>query len=214
MSRPDGWLKLHLRRVAPEPVKRLLRLARLALASPPPAAPELPQSALDGCRVLSSRTAMLDRLPKEGVAIELGVLRGDFSRQILARAMPSVLHLVDIDFGPLASDIRGDPSVRLHRGLTLEVMPGFPDAAFDFIYVDADHSYPAVRRDIGLAVPKLKPGGIIAFNDFARIVRPGLGTFGVHQAVSEFIVERQWEVAYFCFDGEALYDIALRKPRV
>ena len=40
---------------------------------------------------------------------------------------------------------------------------------FDLIYIDADHSYPAVCNDIDHAVPKLRPEGLLAFNDFARI---------------------------------------------
>jgi hypothetical protein len=53
---------------------------------------------------------------------------------------------------------------------------------------------------------------MLVFNDFARIVRPGFGVFGVHQAVCEFAVRSGWPVAFLCLNGEALYDIALRKP--
>jgi predicted O-methyltransferase YrrM len=85
-------------------------------------------------------------------------------------------------------------------------------ADFDWIYVDADHSYEAVVADIAAALPRVKPGGMLVFNDFARIVRKGFGVFGVQQAVAEFAVRSGWQVAFFCLNGEALYDIALRRP--
>jgi hypothetical protein len=53
---------------------------------------------------------------------------------------------------------------------------------------------------------------MLVFNDFARIVRPGFGIFGVHQAVCEFAVRSGWPVAFLALSGEALYDIALRRP--
>lgn len=43
-------------------------------------------------------------------------------------------------------------------------------------------------------------------------MRPGLGLLGVHQAVCEFAVAGGWPFAFFCLDGEALYDVALRRP--
>ena len=52
----------------------------------------------------------------------------------------------------------------------------------------------------------------MVFNDFCRISGKALGVFGVHQAVCEFIVQEEWGVEYFCFQGDALYDIALKKP--
>jgi len=37
---------------------------------------------------------------------------------------------------------------------------------FDFIYVDALHLYEAVKEDITLWLPKVKPGGILAGDDY------------------------------------------------
>lgn len=47
-----------------------------------------------------------------------------------------------------------------------QAAPMFPDASFDFIFIDADHSYEAVRDDIQRWWPKLKPGGTMAFHDY------------------------------------------------
>jgi SAM-dependent methyltransferase len=143
---------------------------------------------------------------------ELGTLRGDFARAILDIVAPEELHLVDVHFGLCRPDVLADPRVRRHEMLTTDFL-ALPEAGvFDWIYVDADHGYDAVVRDIAAAKGCVKPGGLLVFNDFARIVRPGLGVFGVHQAVSEFLAAEGWPVAYFCLQGEALYDIALRRP--
>ncbi|HZH28108.1 MAG TPA: class I SAM-dependent methyltransferase [Azospirillaceae bacterium] len=45
--------------------------------------------------VAGSRHMLLDALPRGGVGAEVGVLTGAFSREILRRAEPSELHLVD-----------------------------------------------------------------------------------------------------------------------
>lgn len=204
--------ELLLRRLLPEPVKAAGRLVRLALKAPPPPAPAIPQAQLDGAVLLSDRMEMLRRLPRGGRVCELGTLRGDFARAILDIVAPEELHLVDVHFGACRPDVLADPRVRRHEMMTTDFL-ALPEAGiFDWIYVDADHGYDAVVRDIAAAKGRVKPGGLLVFNDFARIVRPGLGVFGVHQAVSEFLAAEGWPVAFLCLEGEALYDIALRRP--
>jgi SAM-dependent methyltransferase len=203
--------ELAVRRAVPEPLKAVWRAARL-LRSAPPAAPELPAELLDECRVLSTRMHMLDQLGKGGVLCELGTQRGLFAKEILARTAPRELHLVDITFSLCDAELLKNPVIHPHEMMTTSYLATAPDAHFDMVYVDADHSYEAVRADAAAAASKVKPGGLLAFNDFARIIRPGLGQFGVHQAVCEFMVEHRWPMAFFCMNGEALYDVALRRP--
>lgn len=42
----------------------------------------------------------------------------------------------------------------------------FHDQAFDLVFIDADHSYEAVKNDIAAWKSKVKPGGIIAGHDY------------------------------------------------
>jgi predicted O-methyltransferase YrrM len=44
----------------------------------------------------------------------------------------------------------------------------FPDGSFDFIFIDADHSYEGVRADITNYYPKVRKGGILAGHDYAH----------------------------------------------
>jgi SAM-dependent methyltransferase len=203
---------LGLRRLLPEGLKRFGRLLRLAFAPVPPPAPPIPQAQLDGCVLLTDRVEMLRRLPRGGRVCELGTFRGEFARWIQALNAPDELHLVDVSFAACGADVLAAPNVRAHETTTLAFLGASEAADFDWIYIDADHGYEAVRADIAAARHRVKPGGYLVFNDFGRIVRPGFGVLGVHQAVTEFAVESGWPVAFFCLNGEALYDIALRRP--
>jgi hypothetical protein len=204
--------QLVLRRRLPEGLKTLGRLARLAFQPPPPPAPPIPQGQLDGCVLLNDRTEMLRRFPKGGRVCELGTYRGDFARVILDTVQPDELHLVDVTFALCRQDVLDHAAVRRHETTTVGFLSASDAADFDWIYVDADHGYEAVVADIACAKRRVKRGGLLVFNDFARIVRPGFGVFGVHQAVCEFAAAEGWAVAYLSMNGEALYDIALRRP--
>lgn len=62
-----------------------------------------------------------------------------------------------------------------------EAVLGFGDGSLDFVYIDADHSYVGVRRDLELWYPKIKRGGYIAGHDYGSSRLKG-----VTQAVREF----------------------------
>lgn len=66
------------------------------------------------------------------------------------------------------------------QGASLDVVSKFKDESIDFIFIDASHDYENVLADITAWYPKLKPGGIIAGDDYA----PCWG--GVIEAVNEY----------------------------
>ena len=53
----------------------------------------------------------------------------------------------------------------------------------DFLYVDGDHSYDAVVRDIQNFVQFVCPGGLFAFHDYKPV-----GKEGVKKAIDEFVM--------------------------
>lgn len=67
------------------------------------------------------------------------------------------------------------------RGDSVEMAKRVEDASLDFVFIDADHRYPAVVKDIAAWVPKLKEGGMLCGHD---IHLPG-----VHQAVEEALTD-------------------------
>ncbi len=65
----------------------------------------------------------------------------------------------------------------------------YPDEYFDFIYIDADHTYEAVKRDLNVWWSKLKRGGLIGLHDYEEINHSNI-PFGVVKAVTEFLQEK------------------------
>ena len=57
----------------------------------------------------------------------------------------------------------------------------FEDEAIDFIYIDGNHQYEFVKKDLEDYVPKIKAGGIISGHDYGGPTTPG-----VTKAVNEF----------------------------
>jgi len=51
----------------------------------------------------------------------------------------------------------------------------------DIVFIDADHSYDAVRKDIDLWLPKIREGGILAGHDYIDYIE-----YGVKKAVDEY----------------------------
>ena len=50
----------------------------------------------------------------------------------------------------------------------------FADNMFDLVYIDAEHSYDAVKRDIAAWLPKIKKGRIISGHDFNNVSWKGV----------------------------------------
>ena len=69
----------------------------------------------------------------------------------------------------------------------------YKDQSLDFIFIDADHSYEAIQRDIKNWYPKLKQEGIIAGHDYT------IGWPGVVQAVDEFFGKNNIISKYDCW---------------
>lgn len=56
-----------------------------------------------------------------------------------------------------------------HQDYSYNVVDKFEDSSIDFIYIDAEHTYESVKRDLELYLPKLKKGGIIGGHDYHEV---------------------------------------------
>jgi len=72
-------------------------------------------------------------------------------------------------------------NIILHEDYSFEVVKQFKDKSLDFVYIDGDHKYDSVKRDIKLFLPKLKLTGIIAGHDY------NLPCVDVKKAVDEIL---------------------------
>jgi hypothetical protein len=145
----------------------------------------------------------------------LARFNGDFAREILRVANPQQLHLVDKYIEPRAREMGEDPSLKgrvyVHESDSAEALQSFPDAFFDWIYIDAQHTYEGVKRDIAAALTKVKPDGFLVFNDYTMWSYIEMQPYGVVAAVNEFCIEHNWEFAYLTLPDHMYCDVAVRK---
>ena len=65
----------------------------------------------------------------------------------------------------------------------------FKDESLDFVFIDANHEYEEVKKDIELWYPKVKKGGIFAGHDYSDTWQ------GVVKAVNEWSLKNNIEIA-------------------
>lgn len=165
------------------------------------------------------RAAFLERFKKGGFLVEVGVEWGLHAKLMLDICSPEKLVLVDswemyeaeythemaiyaldgrqgAKRESVVSHLGGDPRVEIIKGWSTEVAALYPNAIFDLVYIDADHTYKCTKADNEAWWPKVKPGGHLTGHDY------GFGenwNCGVKQAVDEF-VEREG-LTLFCSSG-------------
>ena len=76
------------------------------------------------------------------------------------------------------------PTLKYIKDYTSNCVNTFEDEYFDFIYIDADHSYEGCKADLLNYWPKVKRGGILSGHDYFEAATTY--KFGVIQAVDEF----------------------------
>jgi hypothetical protein len=159
------------------------------------------------------RRFLLEMLPMNSRGVEIGVHTGDFSQKILEIVSPRELHLIDpwkhetsseyknALYGGLAKNGQLEMDerysnvckrfekeiqagiVKIHRDYSTDILNQFPDGYFDWIYIDGNHLYEYVKKDIELSLQKTRVGGYITGDDYAD------GNWwdgGVKKAVDEF----------------------------
>jgi hypothetical protein len=176
---------------------------------------------------------MLSTLPEQAACAEIGTWRGDFAAVILEHRRPQLLYLVDpwehraegeyeqasyggrMEGGQQAleemyqsvldrfsSEIDGGQVLVLRRRST-DAAATFADESLDWVYIDGDHSYDGVKADLEAYFRTVKPGGLLAGDDYGLA-----GSWfedGVTRAVDEF-AER-------CADLQVIgTQFVLRKP--
>jgi len=178
-------------------------------------------------RVPNRRPSLFRLLPPESVGAEVGVHRGDLSALIVKHLRPRRLHLIDPWRYATSDrykdtwhggDVGGDQRnmdrryrgvlarfrrpikkgvVVVHRGASVAMAAEIADGSLDWVYIDGDHAYEAVVADIAAYVPKVRPGGVIAGDDYGGTT--GLRV-GVKPAVDEFVQAEDVQVLQLSID--------------
>jgi len=184
---------------------------------------DIPAELLKNTTVLANRKDMLRYFPKNGVVAELGVNKGGFSEEILKHTNPKKLHLVDF-WGSKRynQEIRkgveekfkeelASGSVEINLGLSTDVVHGFKENYFDWIYIDTDHTYKTTKAELEMYASKMKSGGIMAGHDYTVCNWNSAVRYGVIEAVHEFCIAYNWEIMYLSMEMTVKPSFAIRK---
>jgi predicted O-methyltransferase YrrM len=179
-------------------------------------APILPDELLVECRCLPDRYQLLHYLQKYGIVAEVGTDQGAFAARIVEVCEPKALHIFELNplrirAENLAKHLQSGRCI-LHEGDSAQKLQELPEGFFDWIYVDGDHTYEGVKRDIAAAAPRVKPGGMLVFNDYAVWSVSSMHRCGVARAVNEFALREKWKMRYLAFQTAMYLDVALVKP--
>ena len=90
--------------------------------------------------------------------------------------------------------------VTVHRGASWDMADRIADNSLDWVYIDGDHSYEAVARDIATYRAKVKPNGVLAGDDYRS--QGGWWKDGVTRAVDEFIRQTDVVILELGKDGQ------------
>jgi len=186
-----------------------------------PAPSKSDRSLFQEMRFRSQIGMYLNDLGLVGVGVEVGVHTGRFAEQILSQWSGRRLWLVDpwqhlsdyLDSFNATDEImerryklarhrleRWRKRVGWIRERSEAAAKRFDQCACDFVYIDANHSYEHVRRDLRLWYPKVRRGGLFSGHDYFDAAsdaalepvfsgqappRP-LTSYGVKSAVDEF----------------------------
>lgn len=184
-------------------------------------APQLEDIHLNNCRLFHSRDRMLEALPKQATIAEIGTQHGKFAEQMMLTTQPQKFHIIDIDLALFQNSLAQHSHLKqalekklvmLHKGDSSTVISTFPDSYFDWIYIDGDHSYEGVKKDIEKSHAKLKSDGLLVFNDYTYWSPYEMIPYGIPRAVNEFCLAEGWELILLALDSFLGYhDVAIRK---
>jgi predicted O-methyltransferase YrrM len=135
--------------------------------------------------------AMANRFESGATLIEVGTYKGQSFSYLIVEAINAgkTFDFIAIDACPWP-DVEPDFTRNmeplkdhyrtLFGGDSFDRANDFEDGSIDFVFLDANHSYEFISKDIAAWLPKIKKGGILAGHDYDPKDWPG-----VIQAVKE-----------------------------
>jgi hypothetical protein len=163
-------------------------------------------------QALVSRSRFLRQMPKGAVCAEIGVFRGEFTRDILRVTRPIEIHLIDgwwlvedrmfedhdeeerlailqAAHGEVDALAAQHPECTVHIADDLDLLPTFPDGYFDWVYLDSSHDYEHTVKELEILRQKT---GLISGHDWTEDTSHR--HHGVCKAVVEFRDRYGWRL--------------------
>lgn len=134
--------------------------------------------------------SIVEQMPDGARLVEVGTYKGCSFSYLVVEAMNSGKKFdvvgvdacpwpdVEQDFNKNMKPLEGNFRT-LFGGDSFDRAKDFEDRSIDFIFIDANHTYEFVSKDIAAYLPKMKPGGIMAGHDFN----------GAHPGVVQAVIE-------------------------
>jgi hypothetical protein len=190
---------------------------------------------LRNCVVLKDRYEILGLMPKNARVAEVGVLGGDFSEHILKQTNPEQLFLIDTfcsddwasneprrflkedHFDFIKKKFQPEiekKQVSLIKGISWKCLAEIEDNFFDWIYLDADHRYQGVKKDLAQALRVVKPDGYIVMNDYIFYSHSEHSAYGVIHAVNEVCIQEGFELIYLALHPQMYCDVVMRRIKL
>ena len=183
---------------------------------------------------------MMDELvPKNGIYAEIGVLAGEFSKDIYLYLSPKKLVLIDFFTGMCGSgdqdgnnfreynldheyikltnfinDINSSTTtIEAIKGNSSTILSNYDSNIFDMIYIDGDHSYEGVLKDLEVSYDKIKNNGWIMGHDYEinKNKTNNNYNFGIKKAVDEFCIKYNQTIYAKAMDGCVSFAICVSK---
>jgi hypothetical protein len=183
------------------------------------------QEQLNNAKLYTTKVEFIKHIPKGGHFLEIGTLAGDYAEPLLS-AQPASLDLLDTfesrdwegsnrfdsatHYEYVKNKFKNNLEVSLLKGHTDEILTSLTKK-YDYIYIDADHNYSQVKKDLKNALPLIADNGIIGFNDYIYDDRY-YNVYGVIETVCEFLdANKDWQVIGFALQEEMYADIYIQK---
>jgi len=185
-----------------------------------------------------TRNEMIEYFCNESISpkiLEIGVFKGEFLENIIKTCNISSVDAVDLFEGAQYSgDVNGNniieynldtsflelsekfkdmPHVKIIKSDSSKYLSSVENNYYDIIYIDGDHSYQGVKKDLEASFEKVKDGGFIMGHDYEMNAEKGknLYNFGVKKAVDEFCVKYGQSILAKAMDGCVSYCIQVTR---
>ena len=174
-------------------------------------------------------------LISEPKILEIGIFKGEFMDYIINNCGPCsvdgvdifegvicsgnsdgnnvVYYPLDIAYEQLSEKYKENKNVRLIKSDSSTHLRSVKNEYYDIIYIDGDHSYNGVKKDLRKSFNKIKNGGYIMGHDYEMNMNKAKNVynFGVKQAVDEFCIVYNQTIIAKAMDGCVSYCIKINK---
>ncbi len=158
---------------------------------------------------------------KDLIGVEIGVHDGEYAIDLLEELPIKKLYLIDpyISYNDYDESV-GNPrkttkaltermkvaqkitkkfgtKVVFIRKFSEDAVKHFKDNSLDFVYIDGNHQYEFVKKDVESYYPKVKKEGYIGGDDYTSSPETEMENFGVAKAVDEFFKKLKKKVHFY-----------------